>query len=186
MIKIDVIIETKKGSTRKYELKGKKLILDTVLPKNMKFPFYYGYKENFSLNYSIIVKSLKDNKIVDQESNFHGPFFLYDLPEGEYRIIVTNKDDTYLNTTFHSYGDKKSRTQMFGFISDEDIEYPTYVKLTASINPDNCASVYQEILTGEQSPTSILNLRESLIALSITFIYLIVLGLLVFSRIELL
>ena len=91
-----------------------------------------------------------------------------------------------MDSTIHSYGSLKSRSQMFLFSDDENIDYPDYVKYTAALNPDNSASAYQEVITDEPAVGVVLSISEGLIALTITFIYLLILGLFVFSRIELL
>jgi ABC-type transport system involved in multi-copper enzyme maturation permease subunit len=143
-----------------------------------------GYYTNSS--YSLTITSKENNEIIDQHDDYEGFYVLKDLDEGDYTIEVTGNNTEYLKTTLHSYGDKQSRAQMFGMLIGDDIDYPGYVKATAAINPDNCAGVAQEIVTGGSSPGVVLSISEALTALTITFIYLFILGLFVFSRIELL
>lgn len=143
--------------------------------------FYEGFPTEFNIN----VISLENNEPVTREVS-ESKYICRNLKEGDYQVTVKRDDITYLDITIHSYGEKQSRSQMFGFILEGDIDYPDYVKYTTAINPDNCANVYQEVITGESSPGVVLSISEGLIALTITFIYLIIIGLLVFSRIELL
>ncbi len=137
--------------------------------------------------YDIQIISESNNSIIDQEFNYLGGFyFLNDLDEGDYNVLISSDNETYLETTIHSYGTKESRggqlMDLFG--SNEDM--PDYVKYTSALNPDNCASVYVEILTGEASTGVYLNVPEAVTALTIIFVFLFILGMLVFSRIELL
>jgi ABC-type transport system involved in multi-copper enzyme maturation permease subunit len=145
-----------------------------------------SFLPDFPEEFEVEVTSLKTNKNIESET-YDNQLIYRNLSEGDYRVTVIKNNTTYLNLSVHSYGDKQSRTQMFGVILDDgDIEYPDYVKFTNAINPDNSASVSQEVITGESSPVAILSVSEGLIALTITFIYLLILGLFVFSRIELL
>jgi len=151
------------------------------------FILYLGkVTENSTTTFDITITFLNEDKLIEQESNYSGSYiFLDDLAEGDYRVTVMKNNLAYLNTTFHSYGNKQSQEQFFGLI-DEDVEYPGYVKFTAALNPDNCAGVYYEILTGESSSSVYLTIGEAIIALTIMFIFLFGLGVLIFSRIELL
>ena len=108
------------------------------------------------------------------------------IAEGDYQVLVTKGNVTYMDSKIHSYGSLKSRSQMFLFSDDEDVEYPGYVKYTAALNPDCSASVYQEVITDEPAAGVVLNVSEGLIAMTIEFIFLLILGIFIFSKIELL
>ncbi|WP_455392553.1 ABC transporter permease subunit [[Eubacterium] cellulosolvens] len=142
--------------------------------------FYPGFPEEYEINVTSSEHKSVPYEIIGNQ------YICRDLKEGDYLVTVKRNNITYLNSTVHSYGELQSRSQMFGIILDEDIDYPDYVKVTAALNPDNSASVSQEVITGESSIGSILDVSEGLIAMTIEFIFLFILGLLVFSRIELL
>ena len=152
------------------------------------FILYLGTLESTNTPFNITVTNLDNGEVADHEPEHNDSlYFLTDLPEGEYRVNIDQGDTKYLNLTFQSYGTGRPDPQMFGFGMDgEEIEYPAYVKVTSSLNPDNDAATYIEILTGEQSPMVFINVQEGLIALTVMFITLFILGLIVFSRIELL
>lgn len=143
-----------------------------------------GMSDYTGKEFDITVTSKRDNEIIDQELEYQGLYILKDLDEADYRITVTRNNTIFLNGTVHSYGSIKSQTQMF-LAEDEDVTYPDYVKITYAMNPDNAASIYYQILS-DDSDSGILSINESLIALSLEFIILFTLGLLIFSKIELL
>jgi ABC-type transport system involved in multi-copper enzyme maturation permease subunit len=152
------------------------------------FSLYIGtVEEEYNASYDILVFSSETSEIIDENNDYpYSTYYLQDLDEGDYRIEVNKGNTTYFNTTIHSYGTSEPEGPRFGFFIDEEIDYPTYVKVSAGINPDQAASVYGEVLTGESSAGVVLSVGEALIALSIIFILIFSLGLIIFSRIELL
>jgi ABC-type transport system involved in multi-copper enzyme maturation permease subunit len=144
-----------------------------------------GQSSDSNVRYNITITSKTDNEIIEQKTVRRGLYIQPNLEEGDYRIEITRDNDTYLKSTLHSYGSLETQSQFMGFLSDEDVEYPDYVKITYATNPDNSASVAFEVLTGEPA-TGILSTQEGLIALAIEFVTILILGMLIFSRIELL
>jgi hypothetical protein len=128
---------------------------------------------------------LEDNKIVHQELNYNGQYFLKDLEKGDYRLIVSNENITYMNSTIHSYGTEASSSEMFLMLNDEEVDFPGYVKVTYALNPDNAATISYEILS-DSGTSGILTIGEGILALCLIFLILLCFGLLIFSRIELL
>ena len=152
------------------------------------FALYIGTTEDeYNASYELMVISSESGTIIDQNNNYsYSSYFIQDLEEGDYWVVLNKENKTYLNTTIHSYGTTEPEGRGFEFFFDEDVEYPTYVKLSAGVNPDQAASVYGEILTGESSIGVVLNINEALISLTIIFMTLFFLGIFIFSRIELL
>jgi ABC-type transport system involved in multi-copper enzyme maturation permease subunit len=136
----------------------------------------------------VFIRSSENFEIIKEELNYTGDWLQFDkLDKGDYWIEVIKNGTSYLNSTIHSYGDEEQQQQINIFaMFDEDEDLPDYVKYTSALNPDNCANVYIEILTGESPPNVYLSIPEAIIALSIMFVFLFILGMLVFSRIELL
>ncbi len=132
-------------------------------------------------NGDVIVGTLRSGRYLDLSTLNENKYF----DEGDYRIVISYNDISYLNTTVHSYGKEEQVANVFAF-SSEDEEYPSYVKFTAALNPDRCADASYEIITGEYTPMVFLTIYEAIIALTVMFIFLFLVGLLIFSRIELL
>ena len=95
---IDVILEAKKGATKKYQLKGKKLVFDNNLPKGMKFPFHYGFipktlsGDNDELDIVLLSnKKLATKKVI--ECVPIGMIKMNDTGEEDNKIIVVTKDN---------------------------------------------------------------------------------------------
>jgi len=141
-----------------------------------------GVDSNFT--FDLQVTSLEDNKVVHQELDYNGQYFLKDLEKGDYRLTVSNENMTYMNTTIHSYGSEASSSQMY-YVLNDDVEFPGYVKLTYALNPDNAATISYEILS-DSGNSGVLTIGEGILALCLIFLILFCLGLLIFSRIELL
>ncbi len=143
-----------------------------------------GLSLESNAHFNITIRSKKDNRIIDMEPDWKGVYILKDTKEGDYRVTVSKDNIIYLDATIHSYGEKKSREQVF-FFTGEEIEYPDYVKATYALNPDNAASVYSQVLSDESSSMDILTIQEGLMALTLLFIFIFLLGIFIFSRIEL-
>lgn len=136
--------------------------------------------------FDITVISQDKNEIISFEQDYFGPYFLKDLDNGDYRVIISRDNIVYFNTTVYSYGNQKREQYPYGISYIEEPEdYPDYVKITFVLNPDNAATVAYQVLY-EDSTGGIIEVEQGLIALTVSFIVLFCLGLLVFSKIELL
>jgi ABC-2 type transport system permease protein len=134
--------------------------------------------------YDLTVKNIENDAHIITRTDFSGPYFIQNLSEGDYEIEIKKNNTVLFKNKVHSFG-KEEAQGGFLVVSDDELEFPDYVKVTFAMNPDNAASVSYGVLTGSDS-TGIISLEEGLTALLIEFFALIFLGLLIFSRIELL
>jgi ABC-type transport system involved in multi-copper enzyme maturation permease subunit len=135
--------------------------------------------------FDLTVTDKKDNSIVEHEENLQSTHIIEDLDKGDFVFTITSNNIEYFKTTIHSFGSTGSEGDIFG-ATEEDIKYPGYVKATYAMNPDNAATIAIQILSDDVSGQVILTVQEGIIALCLTFIILLGLGIFVFSRIELL
>ncbi len=140
-----------------------------------------------NIGFDLTVTSMEDDSIVESITNYTGVYLLKNLAQGDFQITIKRDNFIVFDTIVHSFGKEEPAGQMFLVNSDDVDEYPAYVKITWSMNPDRTAMVYLDVITGEDGASGgIISVQEGLIALSIECIGILLLGLFIFSRIELL
>jgi ABC-2 type transport system permease protein len=135
--------------------------------------------------YDLTIRNIEDDVHIITETDFSGPYFIQNLSEGDYEIEIKKNGTTVFKNTVHSFGTEQAEGGFLVVNDDDELEFPDYVKITFAMNPDNAASVSYGVLSGSDG-SGIISLEEGLMALFIELIFLFLLGLLIFSRIELL
>jgi ABC-type transport system involved in multi-copper enzyme maturation permease subunit len=136
--------------------------------------------------YDLTVRSVEDNNYVVTETDYSGPYFITNLSEGDYEVEISKNGTSLFKNTIHSFGDTEGGGGFIVINEDEELEFPDYVKITFAMNPDNAAIVSYTVLEGGDTSLGILTLEEGLAALCIEAFILLLMGLFIFSKIELL